>query len=111
MPFSEMVSCIRAFAFIEPWAIDISHLQQRVFARYGGRLVGVGHDTELTLYRVSAANDTELAQLKGKPPLMGIDAIDTLPRQPNDLILVVIGMIRSYLCFAMLMWLNTMCEH
>ena len=62
MPFSEMVSWIRAFAFIEPWAIDISHLRQRVFARYGGRLVGVGHDTELTLYRVSAANDTELAQ-------------------------------------------------
>ena len=76
------------------------------FARHDGRLVGVGHGTELVFYCVSVANGTELAQLdlRGRPPLMSMDAIDMLlPRQPNDSILAVIGMMLSYLCFAMLM--------
>ena len=57
--------------------------------------MGVGHNTDLEFYRVSAANDTKLGQhdLRGRPPLMATDAIDTLlPRLPNDYILVFGGM-------------------
>ena len=94
---------------------DVHDLRKCIMAEYGDKLKGITPD-DIFLYRISTVDNGELARLnlKENQPLLPRTTIGALfPDGPGDkdYIFIVNSMMQSYLCFALLMSLTTLCEY